>query len=621
MNLYERIALGEKGEKLFLLGNEAIARGIIEADAQIVTTYPGTPSSEIGNTLAVTSRLYDKPYYFEFSVNEKVAFEVAASAAAAGYRSATFMKHVGLNVASDALMTSAYIGVTSGFVVITCDDPNCWSSQNEQDNRFYAYLANLPLLEPSNPQEAKDMTKEAFSISEKLEVPVLVRSTTRVSHTRGVVFLGGIENIPTKKFVKNPTRFVPVPAVARGRHKILLKKMSEAKELSEKSIFNFVESNKENIYGVVACGAAYSYTLEALKNLDVEIPVLKLGMTHPLPERKIVDFLKNKDKVVIVEELEPILETQIRAIAQRNKLGTEIVGKNEGFFPRVSELNVVYVLNGLSAALNLGKEIDLAKMRESMEEVRSIVPNRPPVLCPGCPHMGSYHIIKRLLPPKTIWSSDIGCYSLGMNEPFKMADILYCMGSSIGAASGIAKTGSKAVAFIGDSTFWHAGLPELVNAVYNKHDVLVVVLDNLTTAMTGHQVNPGTGKTARGETTKVLTPEFIAEALGIPFVTVDPYEINRSIKLVNELLKRKGEGPALIVFRQKCALIRPVSKIFEVTDKCTGCQICINSLGCPALTLKNGRVFILGNLCRGCSLCAQVCPFDAIKEVRKRVKG
>ncbi len=607
MNLFEKIACGGLGEKLLLLGNEAIARGLIEAGVIVATTYPGTPSSEIGNTLAVTSSKYGKPRYFEFSTNEKVAFEVAASAAVAGLRSCVFMKHVGLNVAADPLMSSAYIGTNAGFTVITADDPGCWSSQNEQDNRYYAYLANLPMLEPSNSQEAKDMIRDAFIISEKLELPVIFRVTTRVSHTRGKVILGKIEIQKPKKFVKNPGRYVPIPAVARKRRLVLIDKINKAREISEQTNLNRVEGSGD--IGIITSGVSYNYAMEAIAKINIEASTLKLGMTHPLPENKIKNFIKDKKQVIIIEELEPLIENTIRSIAQRNNVKVKINGKHDNFFPLNGEFSTDIVVDGIKKALNMetNKQMKIKQAEKT--------PFRPPIFCPGCPHMASYHIVKRVLSPRTIWASDIGCYTLAINKPFQMADILYCMGSSIGAAMGMSKADKVAVAFIGDSTFFHSGLPELINAVYNRHNVLVVVLDNETTAMTGHQPHPGTGRTGMGEKTKVILPEMFAEALGIPYEVADPYNIALSVKALRRLLKRKGEGPALIVFRRSCALIRPVEQVYIINDKCTGCFACINSLGCPALRKRNGNAIILSNLCRGCGVCSQVCPFEAIESV------
>ena len=608
------------GKRFLLLGNEAIARGVLEAGVGVVTTYPGTPASEIADSISAVAP--DAGLYMEYSTNEIVAIETAAGAAMCGVRALASMKHVGLNVAADAFITLAYVGVRGGFTIITADDPYCFSSQNEQDNRYYALLANVPCLEPSNPQEAKEMVSYSMNISEKLELPCLFRTTTRVSHTRGPVVFGPLKQPKLKgKFVKDVKRFVMVPAHARIQHKALLEKMERAKKISEESLYNKTVRNGSGM-GVISSGAAYNYAVEAIDFLDVDASVLKLGMTFPLPEQKIVEFMEKHDQIVIVEELEPYLEMQVRAIAKNYVPHVKIHGKTiTKYFPRFGELSTRLVVEALAKIAGKALPVAIKEIDEKYTRVSESVPPRPPVLCPGCPHRASFYVIKTATKNRAIYPTDIGCYALGIQPPLRIGDTLVCMGAGIGTACGISKVIEEdVVAVVGDSTFFHAAIPGLINAVYNNHKVTLVVLDNLTTAMTGHQPHPGTGKTGMKTRARKILIENIARACNVKYVkVVDPFKIKEAMKALKEGLKTRG--PAVIIFRQPCALLvlsekrRKGEKIvpIKISEKCTNCRVCIGAFGCPALYVENDHVIVNEALCTGCMVCAAICPYDAIE--------
>jgi indolepyruvate ferredoxin oxidoreductase alpha subunit len=612
----------EPRKRVLLLGNEAIARGILEAGISVVTTYPGTPASEIGDSISAIAA--DAGLYMEYSVNEIVAMEVAAGAANCGVRALTAMKHVGLNVAADALMTFAYVGVRGGYVIVTADDPECHSSQNEQDNRFYALFSNLPCLEPSNPQEAKDMTISAIEISEKLELPVLLRTTTRVSHTREPVVYGRLTKPRLKsEFVKDVKCLVMVPANSRPKHDVLLRKMEKAKEITETSPYNRItHKGKSKQYGLISSSSAYNYAVEAAELLCLDVDILKLGMTHPLPEKIIGQFLEKHEKVIVIEELEPYLEMHTKVIAKDYAPTIEIYGKmKKPFFPRSGELSTRAVLIGLASVTGKKLPFDFAKIDAEYAEATREIPSRPPILCAGCPHRASFYIIKRVAGEKAIYPTDIGCYALGIAPPLEVGDIMVCMGASVGMAQGISKaTDAHIVATIGDSTFFHAGIPGLVNAVYNNHKFVLAVLDNLTTAMTGHQPHPGTGITGMHTPSERVAIEKIAEGCGAKHVrVVDPFRIKEAEAVLREALRYRG--PSVVVFRAPCALMAVRARrrkglelmACKITEKCTNCMACIKLLGCPGLILEDGKVSIDESLCVACGLCASVCPYKAIE--------
>ncbi len=616
-----KILLKDMPEKrVLLLGNEAIARGILEAGVSVVTTYPGTPASEIGDSISEIAS--EAGLYMEYSVNEMVAVEVAAGAANSGVRSLTAMKHVGLNVAADLVMTLAYTGVRGGYVIVTADDPECYSSQNEQDNRFYALLSNLPCLEPSDPQEAKDMTVSAIEISEKLELPVLLRTTTRVSHTRGPVAYGNLKKAkPQGQFIRDLKRLNMVPAFSRPKHTVLLRQAAKAKEISETSPYNKVVRKGTEI-GIISSSSAYNYAVEAADLLNLDAGILKLGMTHPLPERKIIDFINQYDKAAIVEELEPFLEMQIKAMAKDHAPNGQIYGKmNTEFFPREGELSTRLVGEGLAKITAKPMPIDFRKIDEKYAEIKRDLPSRPPILCAGCPHRASFYVIRKVGGDKTLYPTDIGCYALGISPPLNVGDLMICMGASVGTAQGIRKaTGKDTIAIIGDSTFFHAAIPGLVNAVYNNSKIVVAVLDNQTTAMTGHQPHPGTGLTGMGSPAEKVLVEKVAEGCGVKYVkVVDPFRTREASAVLKEALKQPG--PSVVVFRSPCTLMDLKAKRrrgiketpAKITDKCTNCMACIKLLACPAIGVEEEKAIINEATCTGCGLCISVCPYGAIQ--------
>jgi indolepyruvate ferredoxin oxidoreductase alpha subunit len=514
--------------------------------------------------------------------------------------------------------------VRAGYVIVTADDPECHSSQNEQDNRFYALLSNLPCLEPSSAQEAKDMTISAIEISEKLELPLLLRTTTRVSHTRGPVSYGKITKPkPRGEFIRDVKRLVMVPANSRPKHEVLLKVFEKAKEISETSQYNRISrEGRDAELGIISSGSAYNYAIEAANLLGLDVGFLKLGVTHPVPEKMIAEFLKKHEKIIIVEELEPYLEMQIKAIAKDYAPTVEIYGKMTGqYFPKEGEFSTRRVTTALAKITGKKVPIDFGRIDERYAEIAEGLPPRPPILCAGCPHRASFFVIRKVAGERAIYPTDIGCYALGIAPPLNIGDIMICMGASIGTAEGISKvTGKDNIAIIGDSTFFHAGIPGLINAVYNNHRVVVAVLDNLATAMTGHQPHPGTGLTGMHSLTERVLIEKVAEGCGVKYVkVVDPFKIKRATAVLKEALQQ--QGPSVIVFRSPCVLVtsrekrRTCAKTLPFTissNKCTNCMACIRLLGCPALVVEDGKVRIDETLCAACGLCASVCPYNAI---------
>jgi indolepyruvate ferredoxin oxidoreductase, alpha subunit len=610
---------GHAGERRLFLGNEAIVRGALEAGVSLAATYPGTPASEIGDRFYEISRQTD--LVFEYSVNEKVALEVAAGASAAGWRALASMKHVGLNVAADALMTLGYVGVKGGLVIISADDPSLFSSQNEQDNRYYAKMAGLPMLEPMSPQEAKDMTRAAFALSEELGLPVLLRTTTRVNHTRGPVTLGELASRPgLGHFLKDPFAKVMVPAVAREAHARLLAKQVKVRDRAESSPFNVIRG--QGPWGLVTSGVAAAYVEDAILELGLKdrVTLLKLGFTHPLPEKLIADFLRRVETVLVVEELEPYVEEGLKAIAQAQGLTLPIQGKGEGLFSRLYEYHPALVRQVM--ARYFGVAWDAPAPPAPLELWGGPLPDRPPNLCPGCPHRATYYAMKIALKDsglEGIFPTDIGCYTLGLLPPLSMADFLICMGSSISTAAGISRaTGQKVVAFIGDSTFFHAGLTGLANAVHNGHDFLLVIMDNGTTAMTGQQPHPGVTMVPAGYPGKPINLEGVVRALGVEQVwVVNPFKYKESLAAAKEAVNSKGMR--VLISQAPCHLyeVRLTGKKrrarFQVRDECGDCRHCLDYFGCPAMSLKtvagSPQMFIDHDLCSGCAFCVQFCEF------------
>jgi len=610
------------GQKMLLLGNEAIARGAIEAGVAVTSTYPGTPSSEISLQFFQTSRESD--LYFEYSTNEKVAMEVAAAAANSGLRSMCVMKHVGVNVAADALMTLAYVGVKGGMVVLTADDPYMFSSQNEQDNRFYAKLSGLPMVEPSSVEEAKDMVGYAFEISEKLQEPVLFRTTTRINHSSAIVTLGEIKAPKTKgDFIKDPFNLVTVPAVSRKLHVKLLENIEKALGFSEDSPFNFIKGDGK--WGIVCNGVSYNYASDGIKELNIadRVRVLRLGFSYPMPAKTIKSFLKACDKVLVIEEGEPYMEEQVKAFAQEEGLILPIRGKAKDLFTRLYEFDPAQVRE------NIAKFFEVPYTPIAKTDISDVpeVPQRPPNLCAGCSHRATYYAVKKAAEGLgTIYPTDIGCYTLGVLPPLSTADFLLCMGSSVGTGCGFSTvTDKKVISFIGDSTFFHSGIPGLVNAVFNNHNFTLVILDNSITAMTGHQPHPGVDMgdfnlTGYGQ----VSIEKVVRAIGVPHVAViKPYRVNKSIEALKEAIDFKGVS--VIISKEACTLYaqslkRSRGKPFYISEKCKNHRDCVNELACPAFYTEGEKVYINADICTGCAVCAQICPEKAIVPVRSKEK-
>ncbi|OQY03463.1 MAG: indolepyruvate ferredoxin oxidoreductase subunit alpha [Desulfobacteraceae bacterium 4572_123] len=606
------------GQKMLLLGNEAIARGAVEAGVAFASTYPGTPSSEISLNLFQISKESD--LYFEYSTNEKVALEVAAAAANSGVRSMCMMKHVGVNVAADVLMTLAYLGTRAGLVILTADDPFMFSSQNEQDNRYYGKLSGLPVIEPSSVAEAGAMMAEAFDLSEKLGEPVIFRTTTRINHSTAVMELGQLkERVTTGHFKKDPLNYVCVPAVSRKLHVRLLENMARAEKLADVSPYNFIEGSGN--WGVICNGVSYAYAADAVRdlNLELKIRILRIGFSHPMPGSLIRGLLKECEKVLVIEEGEPYMEEAVKAMAQEEQLTLTIKGKDKALFTRLYEFDPAMVRRCIADFFDVSDTpADALELSKAPD-----VPMRPPNLCAGCSHRAVYYAVKKATEGMdTVYPSDIGCYTLGFLPPLSMADYVVCMGASVGSACGFSKvTGQKVVAFIGDSTFFHSGIAGLTSAVFNNHDFTLMILDNRTTAMTGHQPNPGVDmKELNLDGYGQVDIEALVRALGVPHVSViKPYNIKKSIRMIKEAVEFKGVS--VVIAKEKCVLYAKslkqlTGKAFYVSDKCKNHRDCINNLACPAFHIEEDRVKIDADLCTGCAVCAQVCPEHAILPVK-----
>ncbi len=600
---------GAHGERHLLLGNEAIVRGALEAGVHIVTCYPGTPSSEVPDTFHRIGG--EGRYRLEYSVNEKVAMEVAAGAALGGALSLVTMKHVGLNVAADPLFTAVYTGLPGGLVVLTADDPGCHSSQNEQDNRYYARFAMLPCFEPASAQEAKDMTRAAFSLARQLEQPVLLRTTTRISHMRGPV---DFDDLPAPQpkvdFRRDPARFVPVPAVARRRHVALDEIVARARQIAEQSPFNTVtEPSAPTDLGIIVSGVSRNYLADALASNDWtdRVRVLELGMTWPLPEEKICTFLNQCKRVLVLEEGEDLLEQDIRALAQKRGLTVAIDGKND-ILTHQGEYSTTLVTRDL--AQWLGVSCNVQEPRSAEPDL----PGRPPNLCPGCSHRAVYYTVRQIFGDDAYYSSDIGCYTLGLLPPLRTADFLVCMGSSISAGSGFARASEKPViAFICDSTFFHSGMTGLANAVFNQHNVLMVILDNGTTAMTGHQPNPGMLQDVLGGMSSHMDIETIVRGMGVTEVAkVRAFNIKALTKTLEEMKSKPGvrvlitEEPCVLYARRQLKKTSP--QVAEVAQQGPEAMRCLEQLACPAFYRSGDNLAVDATLCTGCMVCLQVAP-------------
>jgi indolepyruvate ferredoxin oxidoreductase alpha subunit len=608
------------GMEVLLLGNEAIARGALEAGMAFATCYPGTPSSEIPEQFfEISQEVQD--LYFEYSTNEKVAMEVGAGAAVSGLRTMVTMKHVGLNVAADPLMTLAYTGVKGGMVVVNADDPSLFSSQNEQDNRYYARLSGCPMLEPTNTQEMKDWTVAAFDISEALELPVILRTTTRLAHIRGSVKFGAMRHRkPASHFQKSPFHYVCVPAVSRNLHKELLQKYDRTVEMAEKSPFNEIIGNGK--WGIVTNGVSHNYVKDAVADLKIQdkVRILKLGFSYPMPRALCVRFLKSVDKVLAVEELEPLNENDLKAIAQETGITVTIKGKGVAGLSRLWEYDPGMVRKAIAEYFGVPYT---APQPVDTSDIPPL-PGRPPNLCAGCPHRATFYAVKKVYGTDAIYPTDIGCYTLGFLPPLSVGDIVTCMGASVSSSCGFSRaTDQKVVAFIGDSTFFHSGITGLINAVHNNHKFTLVILDNGTTAMTGHQPHPGVDTTPLGIQLSQVVVEDVVRGCGVKDVqVVKPFNTKKTIEAMQASLEY--DGISVIVSKEFCPLFAKAigkarkAKPFQVNQaKCKQHRDCINLLGCPAIYLEGERVMINRNLCVGCSVCAQVCPENAIMPVKE----
>lgn len=573
--------------KKLMLGNAAVARGAYEAGVRVVSSYPGTPSTEI-----TESMVQYEDVYVEWAPNEKVAAETAIGASIAGGRAMSCMKHVGLNVMADPVFTVSYIGANAGLVFCVADDPGMHSSQNEQDSRHYAKAAKIPMLEPSDSGECRDFTKLAFSLSEEYDTPVFIRLSTRVSHSQSLVELHEPENIELKPYVKNIAKNVMMPANAIGRHVVVEERSRKFAEFAETCELNTVEDNGSRI-GVITSGVSYVYSKDALGD---KVNYLKLGMVYPLPEKLIKDFAASVDTLYVVEELDGFIEEFVRS------LGIEVRGKDH--FTLLGEYS-----QNMIAKVVLGEETAAAEPLP--------LPKRPPVMCAGCPHRGTFYVLSKL--GLTV-SGDIGCYTLGAVAPLKSVDTTICMGASVSAAHGMVKArgrdfSKQLVSVIGDSTFIHSGITGLIDIVYNKGNNTVIILDNSITGMTGHQDNPTTGFTIRKEPTVQVDLEALCHSVGVRRVRVeDPFDLKGFEAAVKEELA--ADEPSVIIAQRPCALLKTVKYTGHCAvdaEKCRKCKKCMK-LGCPAISVDNGCVKIDENQCNGCGLCVGVCPFGAISK-------
>lgn len=575
--------------KELLIGNAALARGLYEAGVKVVSSYPGTPSTEITEFAAK----YDE-IYCEWAPNEKVATEVAFGASLGGARSACAMKHVGLNVAADPLFTLSYTGVRGGMVICVADDPAMHSSQNEQDSRHYAIAAKVPMLEPADSAEAYSFAKAAFDISEKYDTPVMMRMCTRIAHCQSIVETGKRDECDLIPYQKQPEKYIMMPGYAKKKHPVVEERTRALTEFAENCEFNKVFFAKNSDIGIVTAGTCYQYVKEVFGD---SVSVFKIGMINPMPVKSLIEFAGKVKRLIVVEELDPVIETHLRTI------GLNPEGKS--LFSNIGEFSQMDI-----------KKILLGKTEDSLH-ADSPVPNRPPVMCPGCPHRGIYYVLAKL---KLTVLGDIGCYTLGATPPLNALDSTLCMGASVSGIHGFNKargvdSEKNTVCVIGDSTFMHSGMTGLVNIAYNASNSVVIILDNSITGMTGHQQNPTTGYNIKGDPAAKVNLEELCHSLGIPRVrVVDPYDLAGCEAAVKAELA--ADGPSVIISRRPCMLLKYVKAkpaLAVETDKCRSCKSCMR-LGCPAISIKNQKAVIDATQCVGCGVCGQLCKFDAIKE-------
>ena len=572
--------------KTLMLGNEAFARGLYEAGCSFVSSYPGTPSTEITEFAAKY-----KEIYAEWAPNEKVAMESAFGACVAGKRSFCGMKHVGLNVAADPLFTISYTGVNAGMIIAVADDPGMHSSQNEQDSRHYAIAAKVPMLEPSDSGEALDFVKRAYEISEKYDTPVIMKMCTRVAHSQSVIETAERAEVADKPYEKNPAKYIMMPANAKQRHPVVEARTAALTELAETCDINRIEDGSDCSVGIITSSTSYQYVKEVCGDT---YPVLKLGMINPLPVEKIKAFAAKVGKVIVIEELDDAIETHCR------KIGVEVEGRS--IFTNIGEFSRNYIAEKLGFPVNESEKLDEA------------IPNRPPVMCAGCPHRGLFYTLRK---NKLQVFGDIGCYTLGAVPPLSALDTTICMGASVSGLHGFNKLSPenerKSVAVIGDSTFMHSGITGLVNIAYNESNSTVIILDNSITGMTGHQQNPTTGYNLKGDPCTKIDLEALCRAIGIKRVrVVDPYNLKECDEAVKEELA--ADEPSVIISRRPCALLKYVKHNGPIScdaDKCVGCKSCMR-IGCPAISIVDGKAVIDQTLCTGCGVCSQLCPTGAL---------
>lgn len=599
----------------FLMGNQAIALGALAAGVRLVAGYPGTPSTEVLETVAKNRQ---ENTYVEWSVNEKSAMEVGAGAAYTGARTMVTMKQVGLNVAADPLMSLEYIGVKGGMVILVADDPGPISSQTEQDTRHFARFSKLPCFDPSTVQEAYDMVQEAFEYSEKYGTPVFFRSTTRVSHGYASIQVKDVEeykNVEPEGFVKDTKRWVIFPKLSYQAHINIEARNEELAKVFSQYKRNLLipagDDCKELKKGIATGGFNYTYVTEAMANLG-QLRELKVSTPHPFPEQLAVEFLTGLEEVLCIEELDPVIERELIYIAGKYHLPVKILGKLSHNVKNSGENTRDSVLADIAAFM--GRQ--LPEQGENGQAVPAPeLPVRPPVLCAGCPHRASFYAVKKAMQGrKTIFCGDIGCYTMGNAMPLDMVDTCLCMGAGLGIAQGVGhiEPDTSCFAFVGDSTFFAAAIPGVVNAVYNQAEMTLVVLDNSTTAMTGHQPHPGTGHTMMGEVVAKVNIEAVLQGIGVTAVeTVNPLDLAKSIEVVRKMAGLPGVKA--IIFKYPCiAITKPEGKMAVDIDKCLGCRKCIREIGCPGLIIRDGQVTIDESLCTGCGLCSQICPFEAI---------
>ena len=588
--------------KKLLMGNEAVALGAIHAGVHVVSGYPGTPSTEVLETVAKYNT--DKEIYVEWSTNEKAALEVAAGAAYAGARSMVTMKQVGLNVAADPLMSLSYVGVEGGMVILVADDPGPLSSQTEQDTRHFAKFSNLPVFDPSTPEEAYEMVGEAFELSEKVGLPVFLRPTTRVCHANSTVEVSEKRRVNRPEGFVKDSKWVIFPALSYRRHIELEQQQKEISALFDKSRFN--QLSGDGTVGIAAAGVSYASVREIVDQYGLKARLLKVGNPYPIPYGLMSEFLQGLEKVIVFEELDPVIEEALAETAFLNHLEVEILGKKTGTTPYAGEFTYNVILDALNRELSFNVE--------PVETPEMELPSRPPVLCAGCPHRAAFYAVKQAMKgQKAVFTGDIGCYTLGNAKPLDMTDTCLCMGAGITIAQGLERVEPevKHIAFIGDSTFFASGMTGIVNAIYNRTDITVVILDNDTTAMTGHQPHPGIGKTMMGVEHGKIDIEAVLNAFGVGWIKkVNPFDQKEAITAAKQAAEY--QGVSAVIYEAPCIALHKKPAECSVTETCIGCKKCINEIGCPALYQQDGTVAVEPSLCDGCGLCMTVCPVGAI---------